>query len=260
MSHLNARTREHYDSLLPCLEKSYIDYRWRSHPLQRLHYLQTRRTLRNALEEYVSRVDSMLEVGCGPGTWTRDCLEHTERLTLLDISREMLREAKSRFVDETALSYVCGDFTSGGIGGANGFDAIVSVRAIEYMSPKRDVARQVGRLLRPGGTFVVVTKNPRWRDARGEAGFENRDSDSIHSDWISWSRLGRLLGEEGMDVVAVRPAAMGSYEAPLSNAVARRACHWMHRFAAGHEMSERIDPLTESYLLVARRAVSDGGR
>lgn len=253
MSHLNRRTREHYDSLLPGLEKSYVDYRWRSHPLQRLHYLQTRRTLRDALDEYVLQVNNMLEVGCGPGTWTRDCLQHTRRLTLLDISREMLHEARTQFSDEAAVSFICGDFTSGGFEGGSRFDAIVSVRSIEYMSPKRDVARQVSRLLRPGGIFVVVTKNPGWRDARGETGFDDRDSDSIHSDWISWSELGRLLGEMGMDVTAVRPAAMGSYDPPFSNAFARRACHWMHRLAANHRMSATLDPLTESYLLVARR-------
>lgn len=260
MSKLTSRTREHYESLLPDLESGYVEYRWRSHPLQRLHYRQTRRTLRRALEDHVWSGSSILEVGCGPGTWTDECLRFAGRLTLLDISTSMLREASARYRGDDRVSVVCGDFTSGAVDRPRSFDAIVTVRAFEYMDPKSGVIRRIGRLLKPGGVLVLVTKNPAWRDAKADKGFDDENGEGIHSDWISWSELGDLVGEHGMTVEGVRPAAMGSYESPLSNPVGRRACHLLHRVAVGFPMSRRLDPLTESYLLVARKEHGSGGQ
>lgn len=257
MSNLNTRTRKYYDSLLSELTQEYVEYRWRNHPVQRLHYLQTQRTLRRALNRYVTPTGRILEVGCGPGTWSDDFLLHADELTLLDISREMVSEASARYRDDRRVSVVCGDFTSGPFGERTLFDAIVSIRAIEYMAPKARIAREVSRLLNPGGTLIVVTKNPAWRDAKEEAGFDEKSSDGIHRDWISRTALTRLLAEQGLDVVAVHPASMGSYEPPLANPVGRLACHVLHRLTMSSEMSPKWDSLTESYLLVARQPAHD---
>lgn len=252
MPNINARTRDHYNSLLTELSDDYVDYRWKSHPLQRLHYLQTRLTLRGFLKTHVGHVDRMLEIGCGPGTWTDTLLSHADELTLLDISREMLCEAKKKYDNEKRVSLVCGDFNSGVISRHDTFDAVVSIRALEYMSSKEDAVRIASRLLKPEGVLLVITKNPQWRDAKGESGLYDDESEGIHSDWVSLKSLSEMVRRQGLNVLAVRPAAMGSYEFPLSNTVGRFSCHVLHRLLVNFSIYQPSARLVESYALAAR--------
>ncbi|MDP9643727.1 ubiquinone/menaquinone biosynthesis C-methylase UbiE [Actinopolyspora lacussalsi] len=44
----------------------------------------------------------MLELACGPGTWTPELARHASTLTAVDSSPEMLRVARERTVPPTS--------------------------------------------------------------------------------------------------------------------------------------------------------------
>jgi demethylmenaquinone methyltransferase/2-methoxy-6-polyprenyl-1,4-benzoquinol methylase len=58
-----------------------------------------RRELDEAVETFAPTGD-VLEIACGPGTWTAQLLAHATTLTALDGSPEMLRLAKSKVGDD----------------------------------------------------------------------------------------------------------------------------------------------------------------
>jgi 2-polyprenyl-3-methyl-5-hydroxy-6-metoxy-1,4-benzoquinol methylase len=135
----------------------------------------------------------VLDVGCGPGAGSARLLDMGYDVTGVDYNE--------RAVGFAGLLADGGTFTVGdirrldevvGIGAE--FDAAVCIEVLEHVPPefREDVLRGVHRLLRPGGTFVITTPNPRmptnvWdyrRDPRGE--------------------LERSLSTTGFDVVAVR--------------------------------------------------------
>ena len=97
---LNKRTRDHYNGLMRRVGAGYEDERWKAGPVQASHYRQTRRTIQKFLTSAVGRVPRMLEIGCGPGVWSRMCRAHASELTLMDISSEILRVARENLGDD----------------------------------------------------------------------------------------------------------------------------------------------------------------
>lgn len=66
--------------------------------LEREEQEAAERQLRAALDAFIPRGD-VLELACGPGTWTAELLRHATSLTALDGSPEMLHLAKERVGD-----------------------------------------------------------------------------------------------------------------------------------------------------------------
>lgn len=97
----------------------------------------------------------LLDLGCGPGRWTATLAAAfgQERIIALDSSRTMLRLAGDALPDVTR---VAGDalnlpFADASLGAVSCWNAIQALP-----DPAKAVA-EVGRCLRPGGTFTVLT-------------------------------------------------------------------------------------------------------
>lgn len=99
--------------------------------------------------------DRLLEMGCGPGVWAGLLAGSVSSITALDISREMLEEARGR-VSEGHVSFVNSDILD--YEDAQRFDKIYSVRAIEYIEDSRSLIRKLSGLLNPGGRVVIISK------------------------------------------------------------------------------------------------------
>lgn len=133
---------------------SYQASRWFRNEVAQTDYLMTKEALTEALGP--SSGESILEIGCGPGTWTGLVAERCANLIALDISKQMISLAKEKvtapnviFIQEDFLEYRTNSL----------FDKILSVRTFEYFSDKKEAINKMHTLLREEGTVIIVTKS-----------------------------------------------------------------------------------------------------
>jgi 2-polyprenyl-3-methyl-5-hydroxy-6-metoxy-1,4-benzoquinol methylase len=103
----------------------------------------------------------VLELACGTGLWTEQLLEHAERVTVVDISSEMLAIAKSRLQSDR-VDYIKADIFEWT--GAEPYDVIFFSFWLSHVPPERfdRFWRTVDQSLGPGGRvfFVDSRYNP----------------------------------------------------------------------------------------------------
>ena len=109
-------------------------------------------------------VETFMDVGCGNGILAAAIIRYYPRAsgTLVDFSDAMLTEARKHLRQfGSQLRFVRADFSSKKwlrtVGGER-FDAVVSGYAIHHQSNqrKKEIFREVFRLLNPGGVFVNI--------------------------------------------------------------------------------------------------------
>lgn len=247
---LSAATHNHYQELIGRIGDEYIDYRWNRHPVSRSHYRQTQKAVEFALNHLDKRVEHILEIGCGPGTWTDICLRHTRQMSIVDISSEMLKLVQKRFSGDP-IQYHCGDFISSQIELLAVFDVIFSARALEYMDDKQSMVKKSAGLLKPGGQLVIITKNPVWLDKKREE--KKASEEEIHRDWVSYHDLTGYFSASGLHDVISYPVCLGSYYPPLNNQIAIKGCELLQSLVYRKPISTGISLLAESYMTVGRK-------
>jgi ubiquinone/menaquinone biosynthesis C-methylase UbiE len=250
---LSQATKTHYEDLIGRIGDDYIDYRWKRHPVSRSHYQHTKKAVEFAFNSLFCTVENLLEIGCGPGTWTDICLRHTKMMTIVDISSEMLKLVQERFA-ESPINYHCGDFISQQIQLPASFDVIFSARALEYMDNKRAMVEKSVALLKPGGQLVIITKNPAWLDKRRKT--NSTDGNDIHCDWIAHQQLESFYIANGLVNVATFPVCLGSYYPPLNNRLAIKIFNLVQERVHRKKITGGIDFLAESYMTIGQK----GGR
>ncbi|MGB9177291.1 MAG: methyltransferase domain-containing protein [Methanoregula sp.] len=108
-----------------------------------------------AMETVVPK-PGILDVGAGTGLLSAFLLEKfpDARLTLMDISENMLDEAKKRFATRPDTEYIVCDYSRSKLGGP--YDLVCSALSIHHLSPedKRRLFGRICRGLKPGGMFV----------------------------------------------------------------------------------------------------------
>jgi len=131
------------------------------------HYVDTQEKklvlswLNNFLTNNKEKI-SVLDMGCGPGRWSKLILENFKniQITGLDFSKDMLEKAKkninhSRFHTQLSFSEKTGLEN-------NSFDLILNIRSLKYSDTWPQIIDEAARLLKPGGSFIleVPYKNP----------------------------------------------------------------------------------------------------
>ena len=97
---------------------------------------------------------NMLEVGCATGIHSRFLIRDDNRITGVDISNEMIAEAKkyqSENLRFTVMDALHLDFKD------NTFDIVFSATMIEFIEKKQDLYQELLRVLKPGGFLVIGT-------------------------------------------------------------------------------------------------------
>lgn len=192
--------KSYYDGFLSKYEKEYSYYRWQAGEVEKLHYFQTRRSLL----PYLQKINgSVLEIGGGDAIWTMEYIENAKSLTFLDISEEMISRAQKRLENfSNKISFVNLDFLKSDFE-EKSFDHIVSIRNLEYFTDKKLFISKVSKALKDGGTFVLVTKSPKYHKK------DKAKNKALHTGQIEILDLVDLIESENLKVLKVYPAIFG---------------------------------------------------
>lgn len=217
--------------------------RWFSTPEREAGYRMTKAAIVEHVLPLLRPNMRVLEVGAGPGTWTKELLGKEPNLSvdIVDISDEMLAQARTTLSDFAQVSYTRSDIAS--FAPAHEYDLFFSSRAFEYMPNKRAVIEVVGRALKRGGMGCILTKYPHYLRARLVGG-KMRD---VHALQIAPRALAELLAERGLrmerriPVTFVFPRAhSASLDLQLSKLLGKLPLTF-------------VSPFVESYLMVFRK-------
>lgn len=161
MSHQHIK--DHYDKEVPSATGgSYESYRWFKSSLDEAAYQLTKEAIeKHLLADKSLAPEQVLEVGPGPGTWTKLLLSQweTAHYDLIDISKAMLTEAKKALgKHKEQIKFREADFAT--IKLTESYQLFFSSRAFEYFNDKEEFVAQVSRALLPGGTGFIITKYP----------------------------------------------------------------------------------------------------
>lgn len=257
-----AAIRNFYDRQVRTLGGEYIQFRWGNSEIKRRHFGQTFATLTALLAQFPIR-GNILEIGAGPAVWTELYIKDAEKVTLLDISDEMLKAAKAR-IDSWAsgsyaglVSYICNNVLEASFPAVQ-FDSIITIRAFEYFADKRKFLAKCAQWLRPGGRLIIGTKNYDWKDAEDQRVARERDGGAAESDiatamqtdLVSPSQLDSMAQEATFHVCEIRPLVFGSYLRRYQLPGALWYFDRLHRKYCATTL-RRASSLAESFVMVA---------
>lgn len=103
----------------------------------------------------------ILDIGCGPGIYTRDLLQRGWEVWAMDISPRMLEMAKQSISDipEANRSH----FISGQVESLSFddsfFDAVICIGVIPYVNSLEKTISEILRVLKPGGCVIFQLSN-----------------------------------------------------------------------------------------------------
>lgn len=183
-------------------EKLGTDYeaaRWKKNALLSAQYEMAAEAIHRYVLPATKGVVRILEVGPGPGTWTKLLLKANSeaRYTLVDISEEMLGQAREALLSRANIAFVEGDFLA--FESPQPFDFFFSSRAIEYMPDKAAVTSKIASLLARGARGAVITKTPKRFFNR----LRSRNISDLHSGQVASCELVKLLQAAGLEVIGV---------------------------------------------------------
>jgi SAM-dependent methyltransferase len=262
----------------------YQRLRWFKTRLTRLEYDQTEDALLTQFHFVPENKGRYLEIGCGPGTWTKVVAAHAAEVTALDISANMIEQARRYVAGAANITFIHGDAAQ--YQPDSLLDGFFSFRVIEYVNGWQDMLARVATHVRPGGRAVICTKTPfsvyrgtgreRWfttgvrrtleRLVRRVRGQPEPPADGFWQKYISPEALGHILEQAGFTDVQVVPAIYGlpifwrgTCQYPLAPAFAEPLL--MRAFERGRGLANRLPPglrrmslvFSESYVLSATK-------
>lgn len=204
----------------------YVDTSLDYHAPDMQQFAETgRRVVQIALDEppavTPARTDHAVEIGCGLGRICRALAERFDHVVGVDISAEMLAQAAAT-VDDRRVEFRRTDgATLPGVDDAS-VDLVLSFTVFQHI-PSLDVIRsyvgEAGRVLRPGGVFVVQWNGTpgvrRWQAHRllratlrrlGRGDRLGRDAREFLGCRIPLQQMDEMLAAAGLGRVAVRDA------------------------------------------------------
>ena len=133
---------------------SYHARRWRNTPIAVYDFDRTKEAIEKSLEEL--SFPDILEIGPGPGTWTPLFLKRCKKMTLIDISENMLNIAMKNLKGNN-ITFIHGDISNSEI--PSQFDLIASVRCFEYIRDKEAFVQKCNQMLKSNGMLLIITKS-----------------------------------------------------------------------------------------------------
>ncbi len=278
------QSNKHIQGIYDEAASYYQQLRWFKTRLTRLEYAQTEDALLTQFHFVPENKGRYLEIGCGPGTWTKVVAPHAAEVVALDISANMIAQARQYVAGLNNITFVHGDAAQYQPEGQ--IDGFFSFRVIEYIDGWQDVLTRVAAHVRPGGRAVVCTKTPlsvyrgtgrerwfttgirhtvarAWRSVRGQP---EPPSDGFWQEYVSPDALQRTLEQAGFTDFELVPAIYGlpvfwrgTCQYPLVPAFAEPPLMWA--FEKGRHAANRMPAglrrlsliFSESYVLSATK-------
>ena len=191
--------KQFYDRSLQKSDNKYEFDRWQKTSQGRASYIATKYALLRYALPLVKNSDAVLEVGPGPGTWTKFLLEKTDgsAYDVVDISEQMLKQAKENIGTDVRLTFIHSDILD--FVPTKQYDFFFSSRFIEYVPEKDRVIEIISDSLKPGGLGYIVTKTPQYNRF-----FSKKVKSPVHQGQISANELSDIFVQKGFSVLAVR--------------------------------------------------------
>jgi 2-polyprenyl-3-methyl-5-hydroxy-6-metoxy-1,4-benzoquinol methylase len=165
----------------------------------------------------------VLDAGCGVGGVTASLVATGARVVALDIGRALAAETRAR----CDCDAVVGTLSSMGFADAS-FDAVLSSEAIEHTPDPRQAARELYRLVKPGGDLVISMPNRLWQTpVRAASAVGLRPYDG-HENFLWPWQLRQVLEQAGAGIVDHR----GIHLWPFQITPLRSLSRWVDRFGA----------------------------
>ena len=106
------------------------------------------------LEQVPTRCTNALEIGCGSGEFARLLAQRAEHVLALDLSPQMIHQARKRSEHFANIDFQVADPLSWKCPPEQ-FDYIVSIATLHHL-PMEEILSKMKAALAPGGTLVVL--------------------------------------------------------------------------------------------------------
>jgi ubiquinone/menaquinone biosynthesis C-methylase UbiE len=113
----------------------------------------------------IKNTDTVAELGCGEGFFTRQIAKLAKKVVGLDLAPELIELAKNKKEDAKIsgdLSYVVASADKTDLPD-NFFDKVLIVLALQNMKNLNEVVYEVSRILKKGGRAYIVLNHPTFR-------------------------------------------------------------------------------------------------
>lgn len=189
-----------YNIDLKTSDEPYEHRRWFSSKRARVAYDATRYAVKKYALPILKDRSEVFELGAGPATWTKVLLEKAPnaRYELVDISSEMLKQAKTALREQKNITYVESDICE--FKPQKKYDFFFSSRIIEYVSDKDAAVSTISISLKKGAKGMIITKTPQYRRF-----LIKKPKSDFHSLQIEPKDLSNLLIKHGCSVLQVTP-------------------------------------------------------
>ena len=125
----------------------------------------------------------LLDIGCGTGEYTRTLAQGCTQVDGIEIERNRLdhfREDCPSHVDLHLMSANELDFAD------DTFDTVVMIEVLEHLADPATAMKEIGRVLKPGGSLLLTTPSRRWPLEQHGVLFRGKRYKSIYAPGLVW--------------------------------------------------------------------------
>jgi len=176
--------------------------RWFKTKTAKVGYEMTLKSINFHLEKHFTGCN-LLELGPGSGTWTKILLSNKKvTVDLVDISNEMLRQAKENLQGYGVINYFENDFLD--FNPEKKYELFFSSRVFEYLSDKEAAVIKISQLLKPDGFGFIISKTPKYFFNK----LIGRKESTLHQGQINPDLLISLLRNNGFKNIKAYPVTI----------------------------------------------------
>jgi len=158
------------------------------------------------VEESGKVIGCSMEFGVGPGTWTKMFLNPKKQFTLIDLSIEMIKQAKRNLGERKNINYKVMNILN--LKDKEKYDFIFSSRAIKYVPNKEKMFRNLYRSLKKNGTMVIITQSADTLFQKLSRKLKKKEKDLLHSEGITIQELKKILEDAGFKKIEFYPVSL----------------------------------------------------
>ena len=110
---------------------------------------------RRVYEMFDKHGGTVLDIGCGPGIVTEWLLQQDCEVHGVDVAPQMIEICEGRFGSDPKAHFKVAPVESLPYED-NFFDSVIAMGLMEYLEDDSDALREIGRVLKPGGSLIVT--------------------------------------------------------------------------------------------------------